>query len=282
MSLEEAPPDAGAAPGLAGLTIERIEDVPIRVPLARDLLGQPLQDDAPVDDRDHAGAHARGDRRRGVRGDEDAALLEIDAIVRDEIAPAAASARTPSGRALLGARAPGDLRHPARPPARPRRLRRASTPRSGTPSARRSASRSGGSGAATASRIPMISIGGYYGRRDDRRRRSRSCASAGLAGMKFKVGGLTPDGGRRRGSAPRARGGRRRLRAAAPTPTRAGRREQAISFARLRRGPRPPLVRGARASGPTTAARMRDVRMRGGRPRLRRAERVLRRPAAAT
>ena len=81
--------------------------------------------------------------------------------------------------------------------------------------------------------LPMITIGGYYGTgSDDRGRRSTELRERGLAGMKFKVGGLDAGGGRR--ALPRrARGGRAATSSSPPTPTRAGRPAEAIRFARL-------------------------------------------------
>ena len=92
--------------------------------------------------------------------------------------------------------------------------------------------------------------------------------------MKFKVGGLTPDGGRRALPDRAGRGGPR-LRAH-------GRRQPGLDAGRgdpllaARRGPRPPLVRGAvrLVERPPRDAR-RPLRRR--RPRVRRPERVLRR-----
>src|SRR5215213_395757 len=76
---------AGAAP--PALTIERIETVPIRVPLGRAYRGSHYR-------MTHRSTIVtRVQTREGVvgeayAGDEDAGLLEIDAIVNDEIAPA--------------------------------------------------------------------------------------------------------------------------------------------------------------------------------------------------
>ena len=117
-------------PGTAGkeltrLTIAEIETIPVRVPAGADLQGQPLQDDPPVDHR-HPHPHRGGDRRGGVlrRRGRGASRDRRDHQARDR--PARDRRGRVPTRAHLGARAPGDLRHPARPQAGPRcdRVRR--------------------------------------------------------------------------------------------------------------------------------------------------------------
>ena len=70
------------------LRIERIETIPIRVPLARVYRGSHYQmtHRSTIVTRVHAG----GLVGEAYAGDEDAGLLEIDAIVSEEIAPALA------------------------------------------------------------------------------------------------------------------------------------------------------------------------------------------------
>ena len=103
-------------------------------------------------------------------------------------------------------------------------------------------------------RLPMISIGGYYGTGDRASpRRSPSCSEHGLAGMKFKVGGLSPeeDAARFREAREAAR---RRLHPH-------GRRQPGLDRRRgdplraPRRGLRPRAGSRSRAAGATTAAR---------------------------
>ena len=178
---------------IEGLTITRIETVPIRVPLARTYAGShySMTHRSTVITRVHTDEGVVGE---AYAGDEDAGLTDIvrDRPRRDRAAPRRPGRRSPSSaagswrdrRPTTSCATAGSAS--SRAPA--------STRRSGTRSARRSASRSGGSGAATATALPMISIGGYYGAGDDGiRGGDRGAARLGLAGLKFKVGGRAPE-----------------------------------------------------------------------------------------
>ena len=241
---------------------------------------QLLPDDPPLDDRRPRRHTEEGIVGEAYAGDEDQALLEIDAIIRDEIAPR-----------LIGEDAFAVERcwELARPPTfdilRDRRLGLVACAcvdtaiwdavgkALGQPLWRLW----GG----YRDRLPMIAIGGYYdagARRSPRR--SADSAERGLAGMKFKVGGAHAGGGRR--ALPRrARGRAATTSSCWPTRTRAGRRSEAIEFGRrvedldLYWFEEPCRWHNDRRA-------MRDVRHGAGVPRLRRPERVLRRAAAAT
>ena len=106
----------------SSLTIAAIETIAIRVPLTRTYHGSTYK----MTHRSTIVTRIRTEEGivgEAYCGDEDAGLHEIDAIIRtrDRAAPDRRG-RLPR-RALLGARAAGDVRHPARPPARPRRDR---------------------------------------------------------------------------------------------------------------------------------------------------------------
>ena len=122
--------------------------------------------------------------------------------------------------------------------------------------------------------VPVITIGGYYGQQDIAEEVS-ALREQGLAGMKFKVGGLTPGGGRR--AVPHRTGGRR-------AGFRALRRRQPGLDARCRRSRFARLVADLDlywfeepCIWSNDRRAMRDVRFVGRRARLRRPERVLRR-----
>ena len=184
-------------------------------------------------------------------GDEDAGLHEIDAILRTEIAPRLHRRGRLPGRALLGARPARDVRHPPRPAARARRdrVRRRRDLGRDRQGARPAAPPALG-------RLPRQPPGDHDRRLlrepGHRARRSAELRERGLAGMKFKVGGLTPeeDAARFRIARARRRAGLRPLR----------RREPGLDAGRgdplrtARRRPRPATGSRSRASGRTTAA----------------------------
>ena len=206
MSLEHAAPGASGAAGLGTLTIERIEVVPIRVPLARVFSGSyyRMTHRATVITRVHTREGIVGE---AYTGDEDATLPELLAIVRDEIEPR-----------LLGEDAFQVERcwQLARPATfdilRDRRLGLVA---------------SGGVDTAIwdavgkalgqplwrlwggfRNRIQLISIGGYYGQSlAELSREMEGYRAAGLAGCKFKVGGAGPEEDAARIRAARAGGG---------------------------------------------------------------------------
>ena len=155
------PDETSPVQTLPDLSISHIETIPIRVPARPDLSRQPLPDDAPLDDR-HADQHRRRHRRRGLRRrrGRGPARDRRDRPRRDR---SAADRRGRVSRSSGAGSSRGRRRSTSCATAASGLSRaRASTPRSGMRSARRSASRCGGSGAATATRLPMITIGGYY------------------------------------------------------------------------------------------------------------------------
>ena len=123
VSLEEAPRGVVGEARLDGLTIERIEVVPLRVPLARVFSGSyyRMSQRATVITRVHTREGIVGE---AYTGDEDAALDQILAIVRNEIEPRLIGEDAFQVERCWQLARPGDVRHPARPAARPRRLRR--------------------------------------------------------------------------------------------------------------------------------------------------------------
>jgi D-galactarolactone cycloisomerase len=191
VSLEEASSDTAAAPGLAGLTIERIEVVPIRVPLARVFSGSYYRM------THRATVITRVFTREGIvgeayTGDEDATLPELLAIVRDEIEPRLL------GEDAFQVERCWELARPATfDILRDRRLGLVAC--GGVDTAIWDAV-----GKALGqplwrlwggyrSRIQLISIGGYYGKSlTELSREMEGYREAGLAGCKFKVGGASP------------------------------------------------------------------------------------------
>jgi D-galactarolactone cycloisomerase len=173
------------------LTITQIATTPIRVPLARTYRGSTYQmtHRSTLIVRVHADDGAIGE---AYAGDEDATLLEIERIVHDEIAPRL------MGEDPLATERCWELARPATfDILRDRRLGLVAC--AGVDAAiwdlvgkacgqplwrlwggyRR--------------RIPMIAIGGYYGPGADLRAEVDDMKRRGLAGMKLKVGGATPE-----------------------------------------------------------------------------------------
>ena len=264
-------------PTPAALTIERIETIPIRVPLARVYRGSHyrMTHRSTIVTRVHTREGIVGE---AYAGDEDAGLLDDR---RDRAATRSRrgwSARTRSRSSAAGSSrarrrstscaTAGSASSPAR----------ASTPPSGTRSARRSASRCGGSGAATATQLPMIAIGGYYDSPVSIADEVEDVRARGLAGMKFKVGGRAPEEDAARFRAARA--------AAGPDFVLAADANQALDAARRRsasRGSsRTATCAGSRsrAAGTTTAARCATCALDGRACACARA-RASSRPAAA-
>jgi D-galactarolactone cycloisomerase len=171
--------------------ITQIETTPIRVPLARVYSGSTyhMTHRSTLIVRMHAEDGTVGE---AYAGDEDATLLEIERIVHEEIAPRLI------GEDALGVERCWELARPATfDILRDRRLGLVAC--AGVDAAawdlvgkvygqplwrlwggyRRS--------------IPMISIGGYYGPDADLRSEIADLQERGLAGMKLKVGGRTPE-----------------------------------------------------------------------------------------
>jgi D-galactarolactone cycloisomerase len=211
------------------LTIEAIETIPVRVPLARTYLGSGYK----MTHRSTLIARVVTDDGlvgEAYAGDEDDGLAEIDRIVREEIAPS-----------LIGedAFAVERLWQRARPATfdilRDRRLGLVACAcidtaiwdligkALGQPLWRLW----GG----YRNRLPMIAIGGYYGADANVEAEVQELKERGLAGMKFKVGGLSPEEDAKRFHAARTAAGPDFLLAADAnqgwTP------QEAIRFARL-------------------------------------------------
>jgi D-galactarolactone cycloisomerase len=206
VSLEQAPAGAAATTALAHLTIERIEVVPIRVPLARVFSGSyyRMSHRATVITRVHTREGIVGE---AYTGDEDATLPELLAIVRDEIAPRLV------GEDAFQVERCWELARPATfDILRDRRLGLVAC--GGVDTAIWDAV-----GKALGQplwrlwggyrkRIQLISIGGYYGQSlTDLSREMEGYRERGLAGCKFKVGGAGPSEDAARIRAARAGGG---------------------------------------------------------------------------
>jgi D-galactarolactone cycloisomerase len=184
---------AGAAPieTVTGLTIRRIETIPIRVPLARTYRGSGYQmtHRSTVVARVHTDEGIVGE---GYAGDEDATLGEIDRIIQLEIAPAL------EGQDALRVERCWALARPVTHNIlRDRRLGLVAMAcvdtavwdavgkALGQPLWRLW----GGFSHA----VSMIAIGGYYGTGISIAEEVAEIRALGLAGLKFKVGGLTPE-----------------------------------------------------------------------------------------
>jgi L-alanine-DL-glutamate epimerase-like enolase superfamily enzyme len=179
-----------AASRLPKLTIAEIETIPIRVPLGRTYRGSryKMTHRSTIVTRIHTEEGIVGE---AYCGDEDAGLLEIDEIVRLEIAPRLV------GEDGFRIERAWELTRPATfDILRDRRLGLVATAcvdaalwdlvgkALGQPLHRLW----GG----YRDSVPVITIGGYYGQQDIATEVS-TLREGGLAGMKFKVGGLTPE-----------------------------------------------------------------------------------------
>ena len=182
-------------PGTAGkeltrLTIAEIETIPVRVPLGRTYKGSryKMTHRSTIVTRVHTEEGIVGE---AYCGDEDAGLLEIDEIIRLEIAPRVI------GEDGFRLERIWELARPATfDILRDRRLGLVAT-------ACVDAALWDALGKALGQplyrlwggyrdSVPVITIGGYYGHRDIAEEVA-SLRERGLAGMKFKVGGLTPE-----------------------------------------------------------------------------------------
>jgi L-alanine-DL-glutamate epimerase-like enolase superfamily enzyme len=214
---------------IPSLTIRRIETVPLRVPLGRVYRGSfyEMTHRSTIVTRVYTDEGIVGE---AYAGDEDAGLLEIDAIVHDEIAPR-----------LVGADAMGIERcwELSRPVTfnilRDRRL--GLVAQACVDSALWDAI-----GKALGQplwklwggyrdRLPMISIGGYYDATQSIAEEVAEVRATGAAGMKFKVGGRDPETDARRFHEARAAGGPDFILAA--DANQGWTREEAVAFARL-------------------------------------------------
>ena len=171
--------------------IERVETTRIRVPLGRTYRGSAykMTHRSTLVVRLHTETGVVGE---AYVGDEDAALREIDAIVRDEIVPRIL------GEDVFATERLWQLARPATADIlRDRRLGLVAC--AGIDTAVWDAVGKllgqplwrlwGGS----RNTIPMISIGGYYSDSADIPAEIEDLRERGLAGMKFKVGGLSPE-----------------------------------------------------------------------------------------
>jgi D-galactarolactone cycloisomerase len=183
--------DAASSLGLKRLRLERIETIPLRVPLVRTYKGSAykMTHRSTLVVRLHTEAGVVGE---AYVGDEDAALASIDAIVHEEIAPKVI------GEDLFALE---HLWERARPATfdilRDRRLGLVACAGIDT-AAWDAVGKSLGQPlwrlwGGYRNTIPMISIGGYYGPDADIQQEVAELRGRGLAGMKFKVGGLTPE-----------------------------------------------------------------------------------------
>ena len=101
-----------ASTPVSSLTIAEIETIAIRVPLTETYHGSAYK----MTHRSTIVTRIRTEEGivgEAYCGDEDGGLLEIDAILRTEIAPRLVGEDAFRGRALLGARTTGDVRHPS-------------------------------------------------------------------------------------------------------------------------------------------------------------------------
>jgi L-alanine-DL-glutamate epimerase-like enolase superfamily enzyme len=211
------------------LAILGIETIPIRVPLARTFRGSTYQ----MTHRSTLITRVLTDEGvTGVAyaGDEDATLLEIDRIVRDEIAPLL------RGQDAYSVERCWELARPATfDILRDRRLGLVAC-------ACVDAAIWDAVGKALAqplwrlwggyrSRLPLIAIGGYYGEEAGLETEVQGLLDLGLGGLKLKVGGLDPAADAERARLARRVGGEDFILAAdanqAWTP------QQAIEFSRL-------------------------------------------------
>jgi D-galactarolactone cycloisomerase len=172
------------------LTIQRIETLPIRVPLGRVYRGSyySMTHRSTIVIRVHT---AEGIVGEAYAGDEDAGLLEIDSIIHNEIGPQ-----------LIGVDAMGIER--CWELARPATYNILRDPRLGLVAcACIDAALWDAIGKALGvplwklwggyrQTLPMISIGGYYDSGQSPAEEVHALKEAGLAGMKFKVGGKDP------------------------------------------------------------------------------------------
>jgi L-alanine-DL-glutamate epimerase-like enolase superfamily enzyme len=184
-------PDGVASPAAGPLRLERIETIPLRVPLVRTYKGSAykMTHRSTLIVRLHTDTGIVGE---AYVGDEDAALIEIDRIVHQEIAPRIV------GEDLFAIERLWQLARPATfDILRDRRLGLVACAGIDTAAwdgvgkaLHQPLWRLWGGYRRT---LPMISIGGYYGPDADIPREVEVLRERGLAGMKFKVGGLSPE-----------------------------------------------------------------------------------------
>jgi L-alanine-DL-glutamate epimerase-like enolase superfamily enzyme len=182
---------ADATLSLEPLRLERIETIPLRVPLVRTYKGSAykMTHRSTLIVRLHTQTGVVGE---AYVGDEDAALIEIDRIVHEEIAPRIL------GEDLFAIERLWELARPATfDILRDRRLGLVACAGIDTAAwdgvgkaLEQPLWRLWGGYRRT---LPMISIGGYYRPDADIAREVEGLRERGLGGMKFKVGGLSPE-----------------------------------------------------------------------------------------
>ncbi len=173
------------------LQIERIETVPIRVPLPREYRGSTyhMTHRSTIVTRVHT---AEGIVGECYAGDEDAGLAQIERIVRDEIAPRLA------GEDAFAIERCWQLARPATfDILRDRRLGLSACALVDT-AIWDAVGKALGEPlwrlwGGYRSRLPMIAIAGYYGVGADVAAEVEELKELGVAGMKFKVGGRSPE-----------------------------------------------------------------------------------------
>ena len=180
----------GASPPRARLTIAQVETIPIRVPLGQTYRGSgyEMTHRSTIVTRIHTEEGIVGE---AYCGDEDAGLLEITEIVQREIAPLLV------GEDAFRVERCWELARPATfDILRDRRLGLVATACVDTAiwdaigkALDQPLHRLWGG---YRDIVPVIAIGGYYGKQDITQEVS-DLREQGLAGMKFKVGGLTPE-----------------------------------------------------------------------------------------
>ncbi len=183
--------DSQAARALPDLTIERIETVAVRVPLDKVYKGSHyrMTHRSTIITRVHTASGIVGE---AYAGDEDAGLQEIESIIRNEITPILV------GQDAFATELCWDLARPATwNILRDRRLGLVATAcidvaiwdavgkALGMPLHKL------WGGYRTS--VPVITIGGYYTKDADITAEVRGLVDAEFAGMKFKIGGLTPE-----------------------------------------------------------------------------------------
>jgi D-galactarolactone cycloisomerase len=183
--------EATQSVALSRLTIRRVETIPIRVPLAREYRGSgyKMTHRSTIVIRIVTDEGVVGE---AYAGDEDAGLAEIDRIITSEIAPVLI------GEDAFAVERCWQLARPATYDIlRDRRLGLVACACVDT-------AIWDAIGKALAqplwrvwggyrNRLPMIAIGGYYGPDADIASEVADLRERGLAGMKFKVGGLSPE-----------------------------------------------------------------------------------------
>ena len=211
------------------LTVERIETVPIRVPLPRTYSGSTyrMTHRSTIVTRVHT---AEGIVGECYGGDEDTQLAQIERIVHEEIEPRLA------GADALGVERCWELARPATfDILRDRRLGLVACALVDT-AIWDAVGKALGQPlwrlwGGYRSRLPMIAIGGYYAADADIPAEIAGLRALGLAGLKFKVGGRSPEEDAARFREARAAAGDDFVLAA--DANQGWTREEAISFARL-------------------------------------------------